>query len=49
MKKKEQDKKYTIRISQEIHDLLLELKEEYGTLENGLSKIFKQWKETRRE
>jgi len=49
MKKKEQDKKYTIRISQEIHDLLLELKEEYGTLENGLRKIFEQWKERRKK
>ena len=44
MKKKEL-KKYTIRIDEEIHDLLKELKKEFGTLENGLKKIIKFWRE----
>lgn len=47
--KKNKEKKYTIRINQEIHELLIELKEEYGTLENGLRKIFEQWKERKKK
>jgi hypothetical protein len=47
--KKEKPKKYTIRVDEEIHDLLKELKKEYGTLENGLRKVFEQWKERRKK
>ena len=47
--KKEKSKKYTIRVDEEIHDLLKELKKEYGTLENGLRKVFEQWKERRKK
>ena len=42
------NKKYTIRISSEIHLILMELKSEYGTLENGLNKIIEQWKEIKK-
>jgi len=44
MKKKEL-KKYTIRIDEEDHSLLQELSKEFGTLENGLKKIIKFWRE----
>lgn len=49
MKKETKEKKFTIRISQEFHDMLKELKDEYGTMENGLKKIYEQWKERRKK
>ena len=49
MKKEIKEKKFTIRISQELHDILKELKDEYGTMENGLKKIYEQWKERRKK
>ena len=47
MKKKEL-KKYTIRIDEEFHDLLKDLKSEYGTMENGLRKIYEFWKQRKK-
>lgn len=43
--KKEKSKKYTIRIDEEFHDILKDLKFEYGTMENGLRKVYEYWKE----
>ncbi len=47
MKKKEQDKKYTIRISKEIHDTLETLKFTHGTFENALNIIYTEWQKNK--
>ena len=44
MKKKELNKKYTIRVDEEDHSLLQELVNDYGTLENALKKVIEYWK-----
>jgi len=43
------EKKFTIRIDEEFHDILKDLKFEYGTMENGLRKIYEYWKERRKK
>lgn len=47
MKKKELNKKYTIRVDEEDHSLLQELVKDFGTLENALKKVIKFYKERR--
>ena len=47
--KTNKEKKYTIRIDEEFHDLLKTLKSEYGTMENGLRKVYEYWKERKKK
>lgn len=49
MKKKELNKKYTIRVDEEDHSLLQELCKDFGTLENALKKVIEFYKERRKK
>jgi len=48
MKKEKSGKKYTIRVDEEDHSLLLELSKDFGTLENALKKVFAYYKKGRK-
>jgi len=49
MKKKELNKKYTIRVDEEDHSFLNELVKDYGTLENSLKKVIKFYRDRRKK
>jgi hypothetical protein len=47
MKNEKSGKKYTIRVDEEDHSLLLELFKDFGTLENALKKVIEYYKKGR--
>lgn len=49
MKKKELNKKHTIRVDEEDHSLLQELVKDFGTLENALKKVIDYWRDRRKK
>lgn len=46
---KRNEKKYTIRISKELHSILESLKFQHGTLENALNIIYSEWLENKKK